>query len=150
VFLGQAVHSLDDKHRLAIPMRFRSDLSQGLYLTKGVDRCLYILTPDGWTRLAERVRALPSMQADARRLQRHFFAGADYLVPDKLGRIIIPPGLREYASLATEVVVAGVHTRIELWDKAAWDAEQSTADDQTAMLAEQIGAVDELRPGLGI
>ena len=65
------------------------------------------------------------MQADARRLQRHFFAGADHLVPDKLGRIIIPPSLREYAGLQGEVVIAGVDTRVEAWDKATWDAEQA-------------------------
>ena len=80
MFLGQAVHTIDDKNRLAIPARFRSELTTGLYLTKGVDRCLYLLTPEGWSRLADRIRALPSMQTDARRLQRHFFAGADYLV----------------------------------------------------------------------
>jgi MraZ protein len=150
VFLGQAVHTIDDKSRLAIPVRFRAELTTGLYLTKGVDRCLYVLTPEGWSQLAERVKALPSMQADARRLQRHFFAGADYLVPDKLGRIIIPVNLREYANLSGEVVVAGVHSRIELWDKATWDAEQESADRQTAALAEQIDASDDHRPGLGI
>ena len=143
MFLGQAVHTIDDKHRLAIPARFRSELTTGLYLTKGVDRCLYILTPEGWSRLADRIRALPSMQADARRLQRHFFAGADYLVPDKLGRIIVPANLREYANLTGEIVVAGVHSRIELWDKATWDAEQASADEQSVSLAEQIGVVDD-------
>jgi MraZ protein len=108
-----------------------------------VDRCLYVLTTEGWSRLADRIRALPSMQADARKLQRHFFAGADYLVPDKLGRIIIPPSLREYANLSGEVVVAGVHSRIELWDKATWDAEQANADEQSATLAEQLSVVDD-------
>jgi len=83
------------------------------------------------------------MQADARRLQRHFFAGADHLVPDKLGRIIIPASLREYANLTGDIVVAGVHSRIELWDKATWDAEQASADERSATLAEQLSAVDD-------
>src|SRR4051794_5675916 len=142
MFLGQAVHTIDDKNRLAIPARFRSELATGLYVTKGVDRCLYILTPDGWNRLAERIRALPSMQADARRLQRHFFSGADHLVPDKLGRINIPASLREYAGLKGEVVVAGINSRIELWDKATWDAEEASSDVQTAAMADQMRAVD--------
>ena len=90
MFLGEYVHSIDDKNRLAVPARFRQDLAEGLYLTKGVDRCLYALTPDGWNRLAERIAALPSMQASARQLQRHFFAGAVHVTPDKLGRILIP------------------------------------------------------------
>jgi MraZ protein len=150
VFLGQAIHSIDEKNRLAIPARFRSELTTGLYLTKGVDRCLYILTPDGWSRLAERIRALPSMQVDARRLQRHFFSGADYLVPDKLGRIIVPACLREYAQLTGEVVLVGVDSRIELWDEATWDAEQAQADDQSTAMAAQIGALDDQLGGLGI
>ena len=150
MFLGQAVHTIDDKNRLAIPARFRTELATGFYLTKGVDRCLYILTPDGWNQLAERIRALPSMQADARRLQRHFFSGADHVVPDKLGRVIIPPSLREYAGLKGEVVVAGVNSRIELWDKAAWDAEEADADAQSAAMAQQMRAVDGLPAELGI
>ena len=150
MFLGQAVHSIDDKNRLAIPARFRTELATGLYLTKGVDRCLYVLTPDGWNQLAARIRALPSLQADARRLQRHFFSGADHLVPDKLGRIVIPPSLREYAGLKGEVVVAGVNSRIEIWDKATWDAEETDADVQTAAMAEQMRAIDGQPAELGV
>jgi MraZ protein len=121
-----------------------------LYVTKGVDRCLYVLTPDGWSRLAERVRALPSMHPEARRLQRHFFAGADHLVPDKLGRVIIPPHLREYAELRSEVVVVGVHSRIELWSKERWDQEQADADAQSATMAQQLGMLDGQPAELGI
>ena len=138
MFLGEYVHSIDDKNRLAIPARFRHDVAEGLYLTKGVDRCLYALTPDGWNRLAERIAALPSMQTGARQLQRHFFAGAVHVVPDKLGRILIPQNLKGYAQLDGEVVVAGVHSRIELWSRAAWDEEQARVDEQTASLAEQM------------
>jgi MraZ protein len=143
MFLGEYVHSIDDKNRLAIPARFRQELSEGLYVTKGVDRCLYVLTPDGWGRLADRVAALPSMQANVRQIQRHFFAGAVHVVPDKLGRIVLPQNLRDYAQLDGEVVVAGVHSRIEVWSQQAWDAEQSRVDEDTASLAEQMA-------GLGI
>jgi MraZ protein len=142
VFLGEHIHSIDDKNRLAIPARFRQDLAEGLYVTKGVDRCLYVLSPDGWNRLADRIAALPSMQASVRQLQRHFFAGATHLVPDKLGRIVIPQNLRDYAQLRGEVVVAGVHSRIELWGRATWDAEQARVDEQTATLAEQLASLD--------
>ena len=141
MFLGEYVHSIDDKSRLAIPARFRQALAQGLYVTKGVDRCLYVLTPDGWNRLAERIAALPSMQSSVRQLQRHFFAGAIHVVPDKLGRIVIPQPLREYAGLEGDVVVAGVHNRIELWSRATWNDERARADEQTATLAEQMASL---------
>lgn len=141
MFLGEAVHTIDEKNRLAVPARFRSELADGLYLTKGIDRCLYILTPDGWGRLAERIAALPSLQGDVRKLQRHFFAGAAHAVPDKLGRIVVPHNLREYAALGDEVVIAGVHSRIELWARAAWDEEQARVDEQTAAIAEQMASL---------
>lgn len=138
MFLGEHLHTIDDKNRLAVPARFRQDLAEGLYLTKGVDRCLYVLTPDGWNRLADRIAALPSLQTSVRQLQRHFFAGAVHLVPDKLGRVVIPQNLREYAQLDGEVVIAGVHSRIEVWSRAVWDEEQARVDEQTASLAEQM------------
>ncbi len=141
MFLGEYVHSIDDKNRLAIPARFRQDLAEGLYVTKGVDRCLYVLAPDGWNGLADRIAALPSMQASVRQLQRHFFAGAVHVVPDKLGRIVIPQNLREYAQLDGEVVVAGVHSRIELWAQGAWEQERARVDEQTSTLAEQMASL---------
>jgi MraZ protein len=138
VFLGEFVHSIDEKNRLAIPARFRQDFVDGLYLTKGVDRCLYLLTPDGWNRLAERIAELPSMQADARKIQRHFFSGAAPLVPDKLGRIVIPQPLRAYAALESDVVLAGVHSRVEVWPRQTWDEQQAIVEDQSSVIADTI------------
>jgi transcriptional regulator MraZ len=147
VFLGEFIHSIDEKNRLAIPARFRQDLADGLYLTKGVDRCLYLLTPDGWNRLAERIAGLPSMQADVRKIQRHFFSGAAPLVPDKLGRIVIPPSLRTYAALESEVVLAGVHSRVEIWPRQTWDEQQAIVEDASSSIADTIA---EQMASLGI
>lgn len=150
MFLGRTIHSIDDKNRLAIPARYRQQLANGVYLTKGADRCLYLLTPEGWSKLSERIMSLPSLQPEARRLQRHFFAGADHMVPDKLGRIIIPAQLREYADLKGDVVVAGVQTRIELWSKEAWDADEAIADSASSVAAAAYGANDGLSGSLGV
>ncbi|MFN8523067.1 MAG: division/cell wall cluster transcriptional repressor MraZ [Chloroflexota bacterium] len=141
MFLGEFAHSLDDKGRLAVPSRFRQDLADGLYLSKGVDRCLYIHTPEAWNRLAERIAALSAMQANARQIQRHFFAGATPAVPDKLGRIVVPASLREYAQLTGNVIVAGVYSRIEVWDEATWNAERDKTDAQSALLAEDLAGL---------
>jgi MraZ protein len=147
VFLGEFVHTIDEKNRLAIPARFRQDFTDGLYLTKGVDRCLYLLSPDGWTRLAERIAGLPSMQADARKIQRHFFSGAAPLMPDKLGRIVVPQPLRAYAGLDNEVVLAGVHSRVEIWQRQVWDEQQTAVDEDSSMIANTIA---EQMASLGI
>ena len=147
MFLGQYEHNIDDKGRLAIPARFRAELADGLYLTAGVDRCLHILTPQAWQTMAEGLANLPWLNPDARRLQRNLFAQATHLVPDKLGRIVIPQYLRSYAGLGDEVVVAGVCERIEIWDRGAW--EQSTTEFAEHGVEQAQGLADLMRRSPG-
>jgi MraZ protein len=138
LFLGEFEHSIDDKGRLAIPARFRPALDDGLFITRGLDRCLVIWDGDSWRAMAERVRDLNPWQADARRMQRHFFSGAVQAQPDKLGRVVIPQYLRAYAGLETEVIVVGLADRVELWAKAEWERERSQAERDSADLAEHL------------
>lgn len=146
MFVGQHEHTLDDKGRLAIPVRFRGELAEGLYLTAGVDRCLVILTPQAWQATAEGIASLPWLSPEARQVQRNLFALATHLVPDKLGRIVIPQYLRAHASLRSDVIVAGVFDRIEVWDREAW---QRLRDDFLEKDAHQLQNLTELmrRPG---
>src|SRR5947208_15537671 len=113
MFLGEYTHTLDDKARLAIPARFRAGLADGLFLTRGLDRCLVIWPPDAWHAMAERLNGVSPWRADARRLQRLFFRGAIEAAPDKLGRIVIPQYLRDYAGLDGAALVGGVLGRAE-------------------------------------
>src|SRR3954453_12783928 len=135
-FLGEFEHSLDDKGRLAIPARFRPALDDGLYITRGLEPCLVIWDGDNWRTISERVRTLNLWQGDARRMQRLFFSGASPAQLDKLGRVVIPQFLRDYAHLEGEVVVVGLGDRIEVWARAAWEAELSQAERDSAELAE--------------
>lgn len=138
MFLGEFEHTLDDKGRLAIPARFRTELGPGLVLTRGLDRCLFAWPLAEWRGVAEKLGRLSLMHADARRLQRLLFAGAVDLQPDRLGRVLVPGFLRSYAGLQDAVVVAGVLNRIEIWDREQWAVERSAAEDQSAELAEHL------------
>ena len=140
LFLGEFEHSIDDKSRLAVPARFRAALEDGLVITRGLDRCLVIYDSESWRLMAERVRTLNPWQADARRMQRHFFSGAVPAQPDKLGRIVIPQFLRAYAQLENDVVVVGLADRIEVWARAAWDRERNASERDSAELAEHLAA----------
>lgn len=135
---GEFQHTIDDKGRLAIPARFRPFLVDGLVVTRGLERCLYVWTLDQWRDVAQKLGKLPLMQADARRIARHFFSGAVETKQDKLGRIVIPQFLREYAGLGSEVAVVGMNTRIEIWSKENWDSECSIAEDKIAEFAEHL------------
>ena len=138
LFLGEFEHSIDDKGRLAIPARFRPALDDGLFITRGLDRCLVIWDGDSWRAMAERVRDLNPWQSDARRMQRHFFSGAVQAQPDKLGRVVIPHYLRTYAGLENDVVVVGLADRVEVWARGEWERERNEAERDSADLAEHL------------
>ena len=141
-FLGVYEHSLDDKGRLAIPSRYRPSLDDGLVITRGLEPCLVIWDTDSWRAISERVRALNLWQGDARRMQRLFFSGASPAQLDKLGRVVIPQFLRDYAQLEGEVVVVGVGDRIEVWARAAWHNERTQVERDGAELAEHLSRAE--------
>lgn len=136
MFLGEFVHTIDEKGRLTIPAKFRADLASGLVVTRGIDRCLAIYPLEEWEHLAGRVSALPMTDRRARAFRRLVFANASDAVPDKQGRMLIPPRLREYASLDGEVVVTGLDTYIEVWNLDAWTGERERVEGDDADIEE--------------
>lgn len=124
MFLGEFTHTIDDKGRLTIPAKFRADLNDGLVVTRGIDRCLTIYPMEEWGRLSGQVSDLPMTDRRARALRRLVFANASDSIPDKHGRVLIPPRLREYANLDSEAIVTGLNTYIEVWNPDSWGAER--------------------------
>lgn len=138
MFLGEYRHSIDAKGRLAIPARFRGELEEGLVVTRGLDRCLYIYPKSQWEPLAEKLSAMPMNEPAARALRRNFFTGAFACEMDKQGRILVPPALREYAGLDGDIVIAGLNTYIEVWSALLWDQEIPRVESGASSLAEQL------------
>jgi len=138
VFLGTHAPRLDEKNRLILPAKFRDELADGLVITKGQERCLYVFTEAEFARVAERMREAPSSSKAVRDYQRVFFAGASDEKPDKQGRVTIPPALREYAALTRDCVVIGANTRVEIWDSASWDAYLASQEDSFSDLSEEV------------
>ena len=139
MFLGTHDPKLDEKGRNILPARFRDELSNGLVVTKGQERCLYIFPSKEFTSITERLRQAPVTEKAARDYMRVMFAGAHDEVPDKQGRITIPAGLRTYAALEKDCVVIGANTRLEIWDASSWntylaDREKGFADVSTEVL----------------
>ncbi|MBL7064827.1 MAG: division/cell wall cluster transcriptional repressor MraZ [Anaerolineae bacterium] len=128
MFLGEFVHTIDEKGRLAVPAKFRADLTYGLVVTRGIDRCLAIYPMEEWGRLAKQVSDLPMTDRRARAFRRLVFANASDATPDKQGRVLIPPRLREYAGLDGEVVVTGLNTYIEVWNPDSWGEERERVE----------------------
>ncbi|MFF5021326.1 division/cell wall cluster transcriptional repressor MraZ [Micrococcus luteus] len=133
MFLGTYTPRLDEKSRLILPAKFREELAEGLVLTRGQERCIYVFSAREFERVHEQMRSAPLSSRQARDYIRVFLSGASDEVPDKQGRVTVPAPLRQYAGLDRDVTVIGAGTRVEIWDSESW----------TTYLAEQEAAFSE-------
>jgi MraZ protein len=141
MLLGEYDHTIDDKNRLTLPARFRDAMSEGVVVTRGMDGCLYAYPRGDWLeRFQSRVAELDPLSSEGRKLQRHFFSGAAEAEPDKQGRIMIPAALLRYANLERDVVVAGIHDHLEIWDRETWRRELNEVEGSAEHVAERLAA----------
>ena len=133
MFLGEYIHTIDDKGRLTIPAKYRVLLDAGLVVTRGFDRNLMLFPIDGWKDMAESIVSKPLGDDDMRTFRRRVFSGAVDLAIDKQGRILLPSYLREFAGIDGEVVIAGMYNYVEVWSSASWqDVRESIENDNDA------------------
>ncbi len=139
MFLGEYQHTIDEKGRMAVPIKFRNDVASGAVVTRGIDKCLFIYPKAEWEKLAGKIANLSLLQANSRSFSRHMFANAMDVELDKQGRVILPDYLRAYAGVKKNVVVAGLYNRIEIWDAAVWGKNKETTEKGSDKIAEQLG-----------
>ncbi|MBP9501708.1 MAG: division/cell wall cluster transcriptional repressor MraZ [Candidatus Promineofilum sp.] len=129
MFLGEYRHTIDDKGRLTIPAKYRAFLAAGMVITRGLDRNLMAFSLEGFEELAARVKNLPWGDPSAREFRRRVFSGAVDLVPDRQGRVLLPPYLREFAGIEADVVITGMLDHMEIWNSDAWTPVREAAED---------------------
>ena len=122
MFLGTYAPKLDDKGRVILPAKFRDELSGGLVVTRGQERCLYVFTEREFENVHEKIRQAPVTNKQARDFLRVFLSGASQERPDGQHRVTIPANLREYAGLGRDLTIIGVGSRAEIWDTDTWNA----------------------------
>jgi MraZ protein len=142
MLVGEYEHTIDDKNRLTLPAKFRQAFSEGVVLSRGIERCLFAYPRSEWEATVQsRLGELDLLSREGRLMQRYFFAGAAEAEVDKQGRVMVPSSLGEYAGLGKEVVVAGIHDHLEIWDRATWRAHldeiEGSAEDVAERLATQ-------------
>ena len=120
MLIGEFEHSLDAKGRLIMPAKLREAIGDKFVVTKGLDGCLFAFSIEEWSNFEEKLKSLSDR--NARNFVRFFLSGATECEIDKQGRFLIPTNLRETASLQKEVVIIGVGTRIEIWNKEKWNS----------------------------
>ncbi|MGP4080338.1 division/cell wall cluster transcriptional repressor MraZ [Pseudalkalibacillus sp. R45] len=138
MFMGEHLHTIDDKGRMIIPSKFRDELGTTFVLTRGLDQCVFGYPLEEWKQLEEKLKALPFTKKDARAFTRFFFSGAAECQLDKQGRANIASTLRQYAKLEKDCVVIGVSNRIEIWNKEIWEDYFNKSEDSFGEIAESL------------
>ena len=138
LLLGTYTPKIDAKGRMALPAKFRSQLGQGPVMARGQERCVYLLPFDEFRRIASQIQRVSVGNKAAREYLRVFLSGAVDQQPDKQGRVLVPQMLRDYANLGSDVVVIGVGTRAELWNKDTWESYLAEKEEGYSDIADDV------------
>jgi MraZ protein len=139
MLIGEYIHTLDDKNRVSLPVRFRKEIGKRIIVTAGLDNCLWIFTEGQWKKISDKLSNFSMLQADNRSFNRYMFGSATEIEVDSLGRILLPEFLTSRANLKTKVAVVGVQDRIEIWNEDLWKENKNVVEKRVDQLAEKLG-----------
>ncbi len=138
MFFGEFEYKVDEKSRVPIPPKFRSELRDGLVLTPGVEQCITAYPLPEWKKLAATLTNGSVTPSKLRKLNRAIFATAFSINIDGQGRIALPNPLREYAGIEDEVIITGANNYFELWNKDRWAEEKTISQEQAWQIIESL------------
>lgn len=139
MFIGEYLHTLDPKNRISLPAKFRKGLGRAVVMTRGLDRCLFVYPKKTWEKDAESRATHAGGTAAARGLARLFLAGAMEVEVDAAGRVLVPDHLKNFAGLKNKTIIAGVASRIEIWEERAWKKYTTAIERDADAFAEKLG-----------
>ncbi len=144
MLIGEYIHTIDDKNRVSLPVKFRKEMGKKVVITPGLDSCLFIFTTIEWTkvskRLADSESDLSFLKADRRSFNRFMFGRAAEVEVDSIGRILIPDFLKDRIGLKNSAAIVGVEDRLEVWNEKAWEKQKEIIEKQAEQLAEKLGS----------
>jgi MraZ protein len=142
MFRGRYEHTIDAKGRTSLPARYRDVLAgageRRVVLTNALDKCLNAYAMPKWLEFEDKIAKLPRFDSAVQQLKRIYVSGAVECEVDDSGRILIPPTLREYASLEKDVLWAGNGDYAELWDKKTWALQFDIGADDRRAIAKRL------------
>ena len=144
MLIGEYTHSIDEKNRLSLPAKFRSEMGKKIVLTPGLEGCLFAFAMKEWKEIEDRLKQSSFLQTDSRNFSRYMLGGAVEAEVDSIGRILVPDFLRERANLKSKVAIVGVSSRVEIWNDKAWGEFKKGVEKQADSLAEKLGSVGVL------
>lgn len=144
MLIGEYIHTLDEKKRVSLPIKFRKEVGKKIIVTAGLDNCLWIFTINQWKKISEKLSDFSMLQADNRSFNRYMFGSATEVEVDTIGRILLPEFLVTRATLKNKVAVVGVQDRIEIWNDSAWKKYKDVVEKKADQLAEKLGQAGAL------
>lgn len=138
MLMGEYLHNLDEKKRLIIPSKFRSELGERLVITRGLENCLFLYSEVDFRKIVDKLKMIPFTKKEARGFMRFFLSGATVVEFDKQGRITIPTTLITYSNIDKECVIIGTGDRLEVWSRDSWDDVYNSTKDNMSEIAENL------------
>ena len=144
MLIGEYTHTLDDKNRMSLPVKFRKEMGKSVVVAPGLDTCLSIFTTKEWQKISEKLSDSSMLTSDNRSFSRFMFGQAVIIDVDQNGRILIPENLKNRSGLTSRVVVIGVQNRAEIWNEKAWNDYKKVVEAQADSLADKLGQIGVL------
>jgi MraZ protein len=141
MFIGEYNHTIDEKGRVSVPVKFRSGLAGGCVVTRGLDGCLWLYPTAAWAEMAEKVAEMPVTQKNARSFSRFILSGAVECEIDKAGRINLPKYLLEYGEISQKAVMIGTYNRVEIWSSEKWESFKKEMENNSEEVAENLSEI---------
>lgn len=138
MFIGEYHHTIDEKGRIIIPVKFREELGNNFIITRGIENCLFIYSEENWAKITDKLNSLPFTKKDARTFNRFFMSGATNVELDKQGRVNISKPLIDYANIIKDCVVIGTGDRLEVWSQESWNSFFDSTKDSMSDIAENL------------
>jgi MraZ protein len=143
MLIGEYTHTIDEKNRVSMPVKFRKEIGKKIIITPGLGQCLFVFTTKEWEKVSKRLSNSDSdlsfLKADQRSFNRFMFGRAAEVELDTIGRILIPDFLKERIKLSDKAVIVGVQDRIEIWNENAWIECEKGFEKEADQLAENLG-----------
>ncbi|ETB63686.1 TPA: transcriptional regulator MraZ [Candidatus Nomurabacteria bacterium] len=144
MLIGEYTHTLDEKNRMSLPVKFRKEMGKSVVVAPGLDNCLAIYTAKEWQKISSKLSDSSMLASDNRSFSRFMFGQAVVVDVDTNGRILIPENLKNRSGLTSKVVVIGVQNRAEIWNEKAWSDYKGVVEKQADTLADKLGQIGVL------
>ena len=142
MLIGEYIHTIDEKNRVSMPVKFRKELGKKIIITPGLGQCLFIFTVKEWEKVSKKLsdseNGLSFLSADQRSFNRYMFGRAAEVEIDSIGRMMIPEFLQQGIRLRDKAAIIGVKDRVEVWNEKAWSEQKEKVEREAESLAEKL------------